>query len=148
MLARGIIEENTLMSKNGCRFSIGSRLGDWVYRQISKSIYRPVKHEFVLWLLDEYFGNSFFCMDKVAACVLHGNDFVIRMQRGIRYRFTIERVNGDLYSFQSGQYDVSSFAVYRAVVCCVICYTGTAGSQGNVVYGYACTGFFCFSTEA
>ena len=50
-------------------------------------------------------------MDKVAACVLHGNDFVIRMQRGIRYRFTIERVNGDLYSFQSGQYDVSSFAV-------------------------------------
>lgn len=31
-------------------------------------------------------------MDKVAACVLHGNDFVIRMQRGTRYRFTIERV--------------------------------------------------------
>ena len=86
-------------------------------------------------------------MDKVAACVLHGNDFVIRMQRGTRYRFTIERVNGDLYSVQSGQYDVSSFTVYRAVVCCVICYTGTAGSQGNIVYGYACTGFFCFSTE-
>ena len=83
-------------------------------------------------------------MDKVAACVLHGNDFVIRMQRGIRYRFTIERVNGDLYSFQSGQYDVSSFAVYRAVVCCVICYTGTAGSQGNVVYGYACNRLFLF----
>lgn len=54
-------------------------------------------------------------MDKVAACVLHGNDFVIRMQRGIRYRFTIERVNGDLYSVQSGQYDVSSFAVYRCI---------------------------------
>lgn len=83
-------------------------------------------------------------MDKVAACVLHGNDFVIRMQRGIRYRFTIERVNGDLYSVQSGQYDVSSFAVYRTVVCCVICYTGTAGSQGMLSMAMRAPAFSVF----